>query len=39
MNPDPDTANFYADLGAAFLTDKHAVPGKIVEYWETIAGG
>ena len=34
-----DTANFYADLAAAFLTDKDAVPGKIVEYWETIASG
>lgn len=34
-----DTANFYADLAAAFLTDKDAAPGKIVKYWETIASG
>lgn len=32
-----DNANFYADLAAAFLHDKDAVPGKIVKYWDTVA--
>ena len=32
-----DNANFYADLSAAFLHDKDAVPGKIVKYMDVIA--
>lgn len=31
-----DNANFYADLAAAFLKDKDAVDGKLVEYWDCI---
>ena len=31
-----DNTNFYADMAAAFLQDKDAVDGKLVEYWEFI---
>ena len=31
-----DNQNFYADMAAAFLRDKDAVPGKIVEYLDSI---
>lgn len=31
-----DNTNFYADMAAAFLQDKDAVDGKLVEYWERI---
>lgn len=31
-----DNQNFYADMAAAFLRDKDAVPGKIVEYHDVI---
>lgn len=31
-----DNQNFYADMAAAFLNDKDAVPGKIVEYHDVI---
>lgn len=31
-----DNQNFYADLAAAFLRDKDAVTGKLVEYWDCI---
>lgn len=31
-----DNTNFYADMAAAFLQDKDAVDGKLVEYWEYI---
>lgn len=32
-----DNQNFYADMASAFLNDKDAVPGKIVEYHDVIA--
>ena len=31
-----DNTNFYADMAAAFLQDKDAVDGKLVEYWANI---
>lgn len=31
-----DNTNFYADMAAAFLQDKDAVDGKLVEYWVNI---
>lgn len=31
-----DNQNFYADMAAAFLRDKDAVPGKIVKYLDVI---
>ena len=31
-----DNTNFYADMAAAFLQDKDAVDGKLVEYWSYI---
>lgn len=34
-----DNPNFYADMAAAFLRDKDAVPGKIVEYLDVIVDG
>lgn len=34
-----DNQNFYADMAAAFLRDKDAVPGKIVKYLEVIVDG
>lgn len=34
-----DNQNFYADMAAAFLRDKDAVPGKIVKYLDVIVDG
>ena len=34
-----DNQNFYADMAAAFLNDKDAAPGKIVEYLDAIVDG
>lgn len=34
-----DNQNFYADMAAAFLHDKDAVPGKIVKYLDVIVDG
>lgn len=34
-----DNQNFYADMAAAFLRDKDAVPGKIVKYLDVIMDG